>query len=70
MKIQTSLGFIIVLSTCYLQSNCDRKKGKRYAGLYAGLTLLGIYNRCTPKLASDIGVLTALMGSTIQLKKF
>lgn len=47
----------------YYRRNCDRRKGKRHKGLYAGLALLGIFERCTPGLTSEIGMLTATLGS-------
>jgi hypothetical protein len=47
----------------YYRRNCDRRKGKRHAGLYAGLVLLGVYERCTPALSSQIGMLAATLAS-------
>jgi hypothetical protein len=47
----------------YYRRNCDRRKGKRHAGLYAGCALLGIYERCTPALSSQIGMLAATLAS-------
>lgn len=47
----------------YYRRNCDRRKGKRHAGVYAGLVLLGIYERCTPALSAEVGMFAALLGS-------
>jgi hypothetical protein len=47
----------------YYRRNCDRRKKKRYAGLYPGLVVLGIFERCTPALTSDISQLVVLLGS-------
>lgn len=47
----------------YYRRNCDRRKKKRYAGLHAGLVLLGIFERCTPALTSEIGQMVVLLGS-------
>lgn len=47
----------------YYRRNCDRRKGKRHAGLYAGLVLLGIYERCTPAVTAQIAMLAATLGS-------
>lgn len=47
----------------YYRRNCDRRKGKRHKGLYAGFVVLGIFERCTPRLTSEIGLLTATLGS-------
>ena len=63
VNIRTSTGFIVEISTRYYRRNCDRRKGKRLKGIYAGLVLLGIHERCTPSLASQIGILSATLGS-------
>jgi hypothetical protein len=47
----------------YYRRKGQRRAGKRYAGLYAGLVLLGIYDRCTPALAAEISLLAAMLGS-------
>ena len=47
----------------YYRRNCDRRKGKRHAGLYAGCVLLGIYERCTPALNSQVGMMAATLAS-------
>src|SRR5439155_15538483 len=41
----------------------QRRAGKRSAGVYAGLVVLGIYDRCTPALASAVSLLAAMLGS-------
>src|SRR5260370_25221402 len=40
-----------------------RRAGKRNAGVYAGLVLLGIYDRCTPALAAEVSLFAAMLGS-------
>ena len=47
----------------YYRRNCDKRKNKRYAGFYTGLALLGIFERCTPALTSEIGQMVVLLGS-------
>jgi hypothetical protein len=47
----------------YYRRKGQRRRGKRYAGLYAGLVLLGIYDRCTPALAAEVSLLAAMLGS-------
>jgi len=47
----------------YDRSRSNRKRRKRQAGLYAGLVLLGIHERSTPLLSSEVGMFTALLGS-------
>ena len=57
----------------YYRRNCDRRPGrrkrKREAGLYAGLALLGIYERCTPALNAMVGMFAALLGSFAEAQR-
>lgn len=52
---------------CEVQARYYRQKGrsgaKRGRGLYPGLALLGIHDRCTPGLASEVSQLAAILGS-------
>src|SRR2546430_543876 len=50
-------------STRYYRRKGQRRVGKRDAGVYAGLVLLGIYDRCTPALAAEVSLLAAMLGS-------
>jgi hypothetical protein len=63
VHIETAFGYQITVWVRYYRRNCDRKKKKRQAGLYAGLVLLGIYERCTPHFSSEVGMLAAMLGS-------
>jgi hypothetical protein len=63
VEILTAGGFSIQVSVRYYRRSCDRRKGKRYKGVYAGLVLVGIYDRCTPKLAAMISAWSALLSS-------
>jgi hypothetical protein len=47
----------------YYRRKGQRRAGKRDAGVYAGLVLLGIYDRCTPALAVEVSLLVAMLGS-------
>ena len=47
----------------YYRRKGQRRPGKRNAGVYAGLVLLGIYDRCTPALAAEVSLLAAMLGS-------
>lgn len=69
VTIRTSYGVSLTLQGRYYRRNCDRRKGKRYAGIYAGLVLLGIYERCTPALTSEIGMLTVTLGSLAETQQ-
>ena len=61
--VRTSYGCSLALEVRYYRRNCDRRKGKRHAGLYAGCVLLGIYERCTPALSSQVGMMAATLAS-------
>jgi hypothetical protein len=41
----------------------QRRAGKRDAGVYAGLVLLGMDERCPPALAAEVSLLAAMVGS-------
>ena len=59
VRVRTPQGHTVPVWVTY-----DRRKGrrasKRYAGVYAGLVLLGIHDRCTPALAAEVSLLAAL----------
>jgi len=63
VTIRTAYGVDLSLHVRYYRRKCDRRKKKRLAGLYPGLALLGICERCTPGLTSQIGQMTVLLGS-------
>ena len=63
VNILTSGGFYIQVRARYYRRNCDRRNGKRYKGVYAGLVLLGIHDRCTPATAAKVGAWSALLSS-------
>lgn len=63
VKIHPSMGFMLEISSNYYRRSCDKRKGKGSKGIYAGLVLLGIHERCTPSLASQVGILTATLSS-------
>ena len=61
--VRTVLGSCVPVWVTYYRRKGPRRRGKRYAGLYAGLVLLGIYDRCTPALGAEISLLAAMLGS-------
>lgn len=63
VNVCTSTGTKVEISTHYYRRSCDKRKGKRSKGVYAGLVLLGIHERCTPSLASQIGIMAATLSS-------
>ena len=61
--IRTAQGLAVPVWVTYYRRKGQRRAGKRYAGVYAGLVLLGIYDRCTPALAAEVSLLAAMLGS-------
>jgi hypothetical protein len=61
--VHTAQGWSVPVWVTYYRHKGKRRAGKRYPGLYAGLVLLGIYDRCTPALAAEISLLAAMLGS-------
>lgn len=60
VKVRFIGGTVITLWVSYYARKCDEKKRK---GLYPGLCLLGIHERCSPALASQISLTSAALGS-------
>jgi hypothetical protein len=61
--VRTAQGHRVPIWVTYYRRKGQRRAGKRYAGVYAGLVLLGIYDRCTPALAAEVSLLAAMLGS-------
>jgi hypothetical protein len=61
--IRTAHGMAVSVWVTYHRRKGQRRAGKRDAGVYAGLVLLGIYDRCTPALAAEVSLLAAMVGS-------
>jgi hypothetical protein len=61
--VRTAHGLAVPVWVTYYRRKGQRRAGKRYAGVYVGLVLLGIYDRCTPALASEVSLLAAMLGS-------
>lgn len=69
VRIQTRGGITIELFPRYYRRSCDRRKGKRYKGVYAGLLLLGIHDQCTPGLAAMVSAYSALLSSFEEVRQ-
>ncbi len=63
VRVRTAQGHTVPVWVTYYRRKGQRRAGKRYAGVYAGLVLLGIYDRCTPALAAEVSLLAAMLGS-------
>ena len=48
VRIRTAQGHTVAVWTTYSRRKGQRRAGKRFRGVYAGLILLGVYDRCTP----------------------
>ena len=63
VRVRTAQGYTVPVWVIYYRRKGQRRAGKRSAGIYAGLVVLGIYDRCTPALASEVSLLAAMLGS-------
>ncbi len=69
VRIVTGSGLRITVRVSYYRRRCDRRKKKRGRGVYAGLVLLGIHERCTPLLGSRVSMMSALLSSFQEAKQ-
>jgi hypothetical protein len=63
VRVRTAQGHTVPVWATYYRRKGQRRAGKRSAGVYAGLVLLGIHDRCTPALAAEVSLLAAMLGS-------
>lgn len=61
--IRTAQGHLVPVWVTYYRRQGPRRAGKRNAGVYAGLVVLGIFDRCTPALAAEVSLFAAMLGS-------
>jgi hypothetical protein len=67
--VYTMSGLAIEVKARYYRRSCDRRNGKRYKGIYAGLILLGIHEHCTPLLASTVSMWSSLLCSFAEVQQ-
>src|SRR6266478_806511 len=63
VRVRTAQGYTVPVRVTYYRRKGQRRAGKRSAGVYAGLVVLGIYDRCTPALAAEVSLFAAMLGS-------
>ena len=56
VMVRTVQGLAVPVRLTYYRRQGQRRAGKRDTGVYAGLVLLGIYDRCTPALAAEVSL--------------
>lgn len=63
VRIRTTTGMVVEINASYFTRASERRGKRRWPGLYPGLQLLGIHDRCTPALAAAVSLLAAMVGS-------
>jgi hypothetical protein len=61
--VRTAQGDTVPVRVTYDRRTGQRRAGKRSAGVYAGLVVWGIDDRCTPALAAEVSLCAAMLGS-------
>ncbi len=70
VNISTSFGVMItVAASCFSRADKKDKRRKKRSGIYPGLFLLGIHDRLTPKLASEISSTAVIVGSYAEARQ-
>jgi len=70
VNISTSFGVMVTVVASYF-SRADKKdrRRKKRSGIYPSLFLLGIHDRLTPKLASEISSTSVIVGSYAEARQ-
>src|SRR5207247_1764585 len=63
VRIRTAQGDTMPVRVSYDRRKGRKRGAKRSAGGYAGVVMLGMYDRCTPGLAAEGSLVAALLGS-------
>ena len=63
VRLRTCFGLEVTVRISYFTRKGNRRGKRRYPGFYFGLLVLGIHERCTPCLASEISMFAGMLGS-------
>jgi hypothetical protein len=63
VSVRLSRGSAISIRVVYYSRKCDRGQHREHKGCYPALECLGIFDRCSPTLASHAALTVALSGS-------
>lgn len=63
VHVRLSRGQVITLRVVYYSRKCDRGENREHKGCYPALVCLGVFDRCSPTLASHAALTVALSGS-------
>jgi len=69
VRLRTCCGFEVTVRVSYFTRKGNRRGKKRYPGLYPGLLVLGIHERCTPGLASEVSMFAGMLGSLEEARR-
>jgi hypothetical protein len=69
VEVRLSRGPAISLRVVYYSRNCDRDDPTQRKGCYPALECLGIFDRCSPTLASHAALTVALAGSFVEARQ-
>jgi hypothetical protein len=69
VHVRLSRGPSITLRVVYYSRNCDRGEHREHKGCYPALQCLGIFDRCSPTLASHAALTVALSGSFAEARQ-
>jgi hypothetical protein len=70
VNVLTSFGVMVTMVASYFnQATKKDKRQQKRKGIYPGLFLLGIHDRLTPKLASEISSIAVIVGSYAEARQ-
>ena len=67
VAVRTARGTVVEVETAYYRER-SAKGSQRRPGLYAALAVLGIWDRCTPTLASNVSKSVAMLSSLAEAR--